>query len=227
MFTINSEYCIHDLHRDIVSSVDIATPPEGAPPDSVLHARSFDLRGVRYSVDVSGALCFQVELTGEWWRVTLYARLEEVLLARMQFLDLRSKLPIFTPSRTQFADYGTALLPAQGGASSSGQASNDISILDLYPSGSVQLAVDSWVQEYQEGRRVEGSRHSKKLVCPVPGCIKKPRRPHALKEHVYFHLKVKPHLCGLCSKGFETVANQKRHEKTCSDASRPERAQEP
>ncbi|KAG8740622.1 hypothetical protein FRC12_015933 [Ceratobasidium sp. 428] len=90
---IDSEHCIYDLHRDTILSVGAVTPSEEAMLDGLQHfGPSFDIRGIRHYVDVFGGLWFQVNLTGEWWRVALYAHFEDVMLARMEFLELQAIL---------------------------------------------------------------------------------------------------------------------------------------
>ncbi|KAG8720938.1 hypothetical protein FRC09_008740 [Ceratobasidium sp. 395] len=92
VFMIDSEHCIYDLHRDTILSVGAVTPSEEAMLDGLQHfGPSFDIRGIRHYVDVFGGLWFQVNLTGEWWRVALYAHFEDVMLARMEFLELQGK----------------------------------------------------------------------------------------------------------------------------------------
>ncbi|KAG8782105.1 hypothetical protein FRC12_021230 [Ceratobasidium sp. 428] len=236
IFTLDSERQIHDMHQNLIPIVDTTTPGDVTQNGMEDHP-SFNIHGIIHFIDASGTLWFQIAPTGEWRLVWLYTRLEDVMVARMEFLEFqttpapRSQASLHTGcmrlGHTSNVDNMSStnqegmLLSSHHGASSSSQSNVNVSAPELYPSRSIQHAVDNWVEQYQKGRRVRGSQRLTKMACPVPGCDQKPRRPHALKEHLYFHFKIKPHVCGFCSKGFETVTNQKRHEKTCADAPQP------
>ncbi|CEL63445.1 hypothetical protein RSOLAG1IB_10768 [Rhizoctonia solani AG-1 IB] len=63
----------------------------------------------------------------------------------------------------------------------------------------------------RKSRAVHTGLPSQVIVCPLPRCGTVLARPCALKNHLYFHFRIKPHECAACSIRFPTKANLTRH----------------
>ncbi|KAG8794969.1 hypothetical protein FRC12_019540 [Ceratobasidium sp. 428] len=55
-----------------------------------------------------------------------------------------------------------------------------------------QEEIETWFAEFQKQRRSSKSQDGlATIVCPLPGCGHVSRRPHALKDHLFFHFDIK------------------------------------
>ncbi|CAE6431810.1 unnamed protein product [Rhizoctonia solani] len=73
-------------------------------------------------------------------------------------------------------------------------------------------SITKWI-EFQKSARVPGSN----WICPLVGCGRVLRRPHALKDHLLFHYDIKTFKCPYfsCNRIFATKCNCDRHMKNC------------
>ncbi|KAH7327686.1 hypothetical protein B0J17DRAFT_772140 [Rhizoctonia solani] len=74
-------------------------------------------------------------------------------------------------------------------------------------------SITQWIEFQKGARRPQGFN----WVCPLLGCGKKLRRPHALKDHLLFHYDIKTFRCthSGCTSMFATKCNCDRHMKNC------------
>ncbi|CAE6438164.1 unnamed protein product [Rhizoctonia solani] len=70
-------------------------------------------------------------------------------------------------------------------------------------------SIHKWVED--------GKQYRAPTVCPLKGCGKELRRPHALKDHLLFKFNIRVFQCGFdgCGKLFPTKTNSDRHMKDC------------
>ncbi|KDN40918.1 hypothetical protein RSAG8_07786, partial [Rhizoctonia solani AG-8 WAC10335] len=73
-------------------------------------------------------------------------------------------------------------------------------------------SITKWI-EFQKSARAPGSN----WICPLVGCGRVLRRPHALKDHLLFHYDIKTFKCPYfsCNRIFATKCNCDRHMKNC------------
>ncbi|KAG8740623.1 hypothetical protein FRC12_015934 [Ceratobasidium sp. 428] len=88
IFAFDSDSQIHDLNNNTVLDIQnelisVTNVTKSCP--------GLDLRGILHVVDGFGMLRFQLALTGEWFPVWLYTRLEDAMIARLDFMKLKSK----------------------------------------------------------------------------------------------------------------------------------------
>ncbi|KAG8727998.1 hypothetical protein FRC12_022108 [Ceratobasidium sp. 428] len=59
-----------------------------------------------------------------------------------------------------------------------------------------QKEIETWLVEYQKQRRSSRSQEGlAAIVCPLPDCGQGLRRPHALKDHLFFHFDIRRTFC--------------------------------
>ncbi|KEP51247.1 zinc finger, C2H2 type protein [Rhizoctonia solani 123E] len=71
-------------------------------------------------------------------------------------------------------------------------------------------SIDQWVEDRKTCHAPN--------VCPMKDCKQELRRPHALKDHLFFKFEIKDYKCDHreCGRSFATKTNYSRHMKGCA-----------